>query len=47
MLWFHHQNARQNHHVKTANRSLENITQLKYLERTVTNLIWNQMEIEG
>jgi hypothetical protein len=37
MLMSYHQNAGQNHKMKTANRSSENVAQLKYLGMTVTN----------
>jgi hypothetical protein len=37
MLLFHHQNAGQNHDVKTANKSFENVAQFKYLGTTVIN----------
>jgi hypothetical protein len=36
-LMFHHQNAGQNHNIRTANRSFEIVAQFKYLESTVTN----------
>jgi hypothetical protein len=32
-----HQNVGQNHDIKIANRSFENVSQLNYLETTVTN----------
>jgi hypothetical protein len=35
MLLFSHQNACQNRDMKMANRSFENVSQLKYLETTV------------
>jgi hypothetical protein len=37
MLISRHQNAGQNHNIKTANRSFENVAQLKYMGTTVTN----------
>jgi hypothetical protein len=37
MLLSRHQNAGQNRNVKITNRSFENVLQLKYLGRTVTN----------
>jgi hypothetical protein len=37
MLLSCHQNAGQNHNIKTANRSFENVAQFKYLGMTVTN----------
>jgi hypothetical protein len=37
MLLSHHQNAGQNHDIKIANRSFENVAQLKYLGMRVTN----------
>jgi hypothetical protein len=36
MLLSRHQNAGQNHDIKTSNRSFENVTQFKYVETTVT-----------
>jgi hypothetical protein len=36
MLLSHHQNAGQNHGIKTANRSFENVAELKYFGMTVT-----------
>jgi hypothetical protein len=37
MLLSHHQNVGQNHDIKVANRSLENVAQFKCLGMTVTN----------
>jgi hypothetical protein len=37
MLLSHHQNVGQNRDIKAANRSFENVSQLKYLGTTVTN----------
>jgi hypothetical protein len=37
MLLSHHQNAGQNHSIKTSNRCFENVAQFRYLEMTVTN----------
>jgi hypothetical protein len=37
MLLACHQNAGQNHDIKMANRSFENVSQFKYLGITVTN----------
>jgi hypothetical protein len=39
MLLSRHQNAAQNHDVKIADRSLEDVTQFRYLGTTVTNQI--------
>jgi hypothetical protein len=46
MLLFRHQNAGQNHDIKIANRSFENVAQLKYLGITVTNKNVIQEEIK-
>jgi hypothetical protein len=37
MLMSRHQNAGQDHNMKTANRSFENVAKIKYLGATVTN----------
>jgi hypothetical protein len=37
MLLSHHQNAGQNHDIKTASRFFENVAQFKYFGMTVTN----------
>jgi hypothetical protein len=34
---YYHQNAGQNHNIKTANKSFENLEQFKYFGVTVTN----------
>jgi hypothetical protein len=39
-------NAGQNHDIKTANKSYENVAQFKYLGMTVTNHSLIQEEIE-
>jgi hypothetical protein len=46
MLLSRHQNIRQNHDIKIANRSFENVAQFKYLGMTVTiqNLIQEEMK---
>jgi hypothetical protein len=46
MLLSHHQNAGQNHDIKIANRSFENMAQFKYLLTTVTNQNLIQEEIK-
>jgi hypothetical protein len=46
MLLSHHQNAGQNHNIKVANRSVENVAQLKYLRTIVTNQNLIQEEIK-
>jgi hypothetical protein len=45
MLLSHHQNIGQNQNIKMANRSLENVSQFKYLGTTVTNQNLIQKEI--
>jgi hypothetical protein len=37
ILMSHHQNASQNHSIKTANRYFENMAMFRYFGRTVTN----------
>jgi hypothetical protein len=39
MLLSRHQNTGQNHDVQRANRSFENVAELKYLETAATNQI--------
>jgi hypothetical protein len=46
MLLSHHQNTGQNQDRKIANRSIENVSQFKYLETTVTNQNLIQEEIK-
>jgi hypothetical protein len=45
-LMCRHQNAGQNHNVKIANRSFENVAQFKYLGSTVSNQNMIQEEIK-
>jgi hypothetical protein len=47
MLMTRHQNAGQNHNIKIANRSFENMAQFKYLGTTVTNQNLIQEEIKA
>jgi hypothetical protein len=46
MLSSLHQKAEQNHDIKTANRSFENVAQFRYLGTTVTNENLIQEEIK-
>jgi hypothetical protein len=46
MLLSHHQNARQNHDIKTGNRGFENVEQFRYLGTTITNHNLIQEEIK-
>jgi hypothetical protein len=46
MLPSRHQNAGQNHHMKIANRTFENLAQFTYLGTTVTYQNFNQEEIK-
>jgi hypothetical protein len=46
MLLSLHQNAGQNHNIKTGDRSFENVAQFKYLSTTVTNQNLIQEEIK-
>jgi hypothetical protein len=41
-----HQNAGQNHDMKTTNRAFENVAQLKYMRTTVTNQNFTLEEIK-
>jgi hypothetical protein len=47
MLMSHHQTTGQNHNIKTANRSFENVAKFKYLEMIVTyqNLIEEEIMV--
>jgi hypothetical protein len=47
MLLSRHQNTGQNHEIRIANRSFENVTQLKYLGTTVTNQYFIQGKLRG
>jgi hypothetical protein len=47
MLLSHHQNAGQNHDIKIANRTFENVAQFRYLGITTTNQNLIQEEIRG
>jgi hypothetical protein len=47
MLLSRHQNARQNHDIKTAYRSFENVVEFKYFGVTVTNQNFVQEEINS
>jgi hypothetical protein len=46
MLLSGHQNAGQNHHIKTVNRSFENVSQFKYVETTVINQYFIEEKIK-
>jgi hypothetical protein len=46
MLLSHHQNAGQNHDMKTVNRYFENVAQFKYLGTKATNQNLIQEEIK-
>jgi hypothetical protein len=46
MLLYHHQNVGQNQDINTANSSFENVSQFKYLGKTVTNQNLIQEEIK-
>jgi hypothetical protein len=46
MLLSRHQNVGQNWDIKIANRSFENVSQIKYLGTTVTNQNLNQEELK-
>jgi hypothetical protein len=46
MLLAHHHNARRNCDIKIVNRSFENVSQFKYLEKTLTNQTLVQEEIK-
>jgi hypothetical protein len=42
----HHQNAGQNHNIKTANGSFENVAKLRYLGTAITNPNYTLKEIK-
>jgi hypothetical protein len=46
MLLSRHKNEGQNCDIKTANKSFENVTELKYFGTTITNQKWIQHEIQ-
>jgi hypothetical protein len=46
MLMSRHQDARQDHNIKLANRSFENVAKIKYLEMRVKSQNWNHGEIK-
>jgi hypothetical protein len=46
MLPSRHRNARKNYNIKIGNRSFENVSQFKYLGRTLTNQNFLQEEIK-
>jgi ribosomal protein S2 len=46
MLLSRHQNAGQNHDIKIGNRCFENVVQLRYLGKTITNYNLIQEEIK-
>jgi hypothetical protein len=46
MLLYPHQNAGENHDLKIANRTFENVAQFRYLGMTITNKSMIQEEIK-
>jgi hypothetical protein len=46
MFILHDQNARQDHNIKTANTSFENMVKFKYLEMTLRNQDFIHEEIK-
>jgi hypothetical protein len=46
MFMSHHQNARQNHDIKIANKCFENVAEFRYSGTTVTDRNMVQEEIE-
>jgi hypothetical protein len=47
MLLSHDENAGQNHDIKVASRSFENVAQFRYLGMKVTNQNFIQLKLRG